>query len=244
MSASTAGSRCPATPRSITSSPWSRYPAELGHNFVLAHATCNHAKSDYMAAEEHLAAWSERNESNREELHARLREAELPCDLSASVQVAEWAYEQTEKANGQVWVTERTLRHPRQNGVSCWSSNSGESNANYLQRVQWGTNVRGCFLACVGSTLFSHLRQKWQMSGMRKAVVPMAIDVFKETVVSFADAANRLLKLRAGKAISVTTIYRWAMAGNKVAGWCVSVSETIKVGGNSRTIFGGTTAIL
>jgi 5-methylcytosine-specific restriction endonuclease McrA len=91
--------------------PWSRYPADLGHNFVLAHTACNHAKSDYLAAEEHLAAWSERNELNRDELQARLREAALPCDLSASVQVAEWAYEQTEKANGQVWVAERTLRH-------------------------------------------------------------------------------------------------------------------------------------
>jgi 5-methylcytosine-specific restriction endonuclease McrA len=91
--------------------PWSRYPADLGHNFVLAHAACNHDKSDYLAAEDHLAAWSERNTLNRDELHARLREAALPCDLSASVQVAQWAYEQTEKANGQVWVVERVLQH-------------------------------------------------------------------------------------------------------------------------------------
>jgi 5-methylcytosine-specific restriction endonuclease McrA len=91
--------------------PWSRYPADLGHNFVAAHVACNHAKSDYLAAEEHLAAWSERNRLNREELDVRLREAELPCDLSASVQVARWAYEQTEMANGQVWVAEKTLRH-------------------------------------------------------------------------------------------------------------------------------------
>jgi len=91
--------------------PWSRYPADLRHKFAVAHVGCNHAKSDYLAAEEHLAAWCERNRLNREELDARLREAELPCDLSASVQVARWAYEQTETANGQVWVAERTLRH-------------------------------------------------------------------------------------------------------------------------------------
>jgi hypothetical protein len=74
-------------------------------------SACNHAKSDYLAAEDHLARWSERNRLNGEELLVRLREAALPCDLSASVQVAQWAYEQTEKANGQVWVAERTLRH-------------------------------------------------------------------------------------------------------------------------------------
>ncbi|MHB1035023.1 MAG: HNH endonuclease domain-containing protein [Pirellulales bacterium] len=102
--------------------PWSRYPADLGHNFVLAHTACNQAKADYLAAEDHLAAWSERNMLNREEILARLRESALPCDVSASVQVAQWAYEQTEKANGQVWVTERTLRHLGPNWRECFAA--------------------------------------------------------------------------------------------------------------------------
>src|SRR5262245_35842593 len=91
--------------------PWSRYPADLGHNFVLAHNQCNNAKSDYLAAEKHLAAWAERNRLHQEELQARLREAALPCDWSASVQIAKWVYQQTEKANGQVWVAEKVLQH-------------------------------------------------------------------------------------------------------------------------------------
>ena len=91
--------------------PWSRYPADLGHNFVLAHNACNRAKSDYLAAEDHLAAWSERNRLNREELLVRFQGAALPCDHLASVQIAQWAYVQTETANGQVWVMERMLRH-------------------------------------------------------------------------------------------------------------------------------------
>src|SRR5262249_4069119 len=77
--------------------PWSRYPADLGHNFVLAHDRCNNAKSDYLAAENHLAAWSERNRTHHEELQSRLREAALPCDLSATIQVAKWVYQLTEK---------------------------------------------------------------------------------------------------------------------------------------------------
>lgn len=91
--------------------PWSRYPADLGHNFVLAHDKCNNAKSDFLAAENHLAAWVERNQEHHAELHDRLVEAALPCDLPAAVQIARWVYQQTEKANGQVWVAEKVLRH-------------------------------------------------------------------------------------------------------------------------------------
>jgi hypothetical protein len=91
--------------------PWSRYPVDLGHNFVLAHDRCNKAKSDYLAAETHLAAWVERNKQHQVEMQSRLVEAALPCDLTASVQIAKWVYQQTEKANGQVWVAEKVLKH-------------------------------------------------------------------------------------------------------------------------------------
>jgi 5-methylcytosine-specific restriction endonuclease McrA len=91
--------------------PWSRYAADLGQNFVLAHDRCNNAKSDYLAAEQHLAAWAERNRLHQEELQARLLEAGLPCDLSATVQITRWVYQQTEKANGLVWVAEKVLEH-------------------------------------------------------------------------------------------------------------------------------------
>jgi hypothetical protein len=91
--------------------PWSRYPADLGHNFVLAHDRCNNAKSDYLAAEDHIAAWIGRNEEHRAELHDRLIQAGLPCDPTATVQIARWVYQQAEKSNGQVWVAEKILRH-------------------------------------------------------------------------------------------------------------------------------------
>jgi 5-methylcytosine-specific restriction endonuclease McrA len=91
--------------------PWSRYSTDLGHNFVLAHDHCNKAKSDYLAAEKHLAAWAERNHLHQEELQCRLQEALLPCDPSAAIQIAKWVYQQTDKANGQVWVTEKVLQH-------------------------------------------------------------------------------------------------------------------------------------
>ena len=99
--------------------PWSRYPADLGHNFVLAHDKCNNSKSDYLAAENHLAAWIERNREHQAELQERLIEAALPCDLTATVQIAKWVYQQTEKANGQVWVMEKVLRHLAPTWAAC-----------------------------------------------------------------------------------------------------------------------------
>jgi len=91
--------------------PWSRYPAALGHNFVLAHGRCNNAKSDHLAAEDHIAAWVGRNDEHRAELYERLVGAGLPWDPTATVQIARWVYQQTERSNGQVWVAEKVLRH-------------------------------------------------------------------------------------------------------------------------------------
>lgn len=89
--------------------PWSRYPADLGHNFVLAHDRCNSDKSDAVAAETHLTAWVKRNRDHENELQERLAAAALPFDGKATIQVAKWVYRQTEEAKGQVWVEKRTL---------------------------------------------------------------------------------------------------------------------------------------
>jgi hypothetical protein len=91
--------------------PWARYPTDLGHNFVLAHAGCNNSKSDYLAAEDHLGKWQERNRVYCDELVTRFAAAEVVSDLPASIRIARWAYEQTEQAGGQVWVTRDVLRH-------------------------------------------------------------------------------------------------------------------------------------
>ena len=102
--------------------PWSRYPADLGQNFVLAHNQCNNAKSDYLAAENHLAAWAGRNQLNQEELQSRLQGAGLPCDGAASIQIAKWVYQQTEKAHGQVWVVQKVLQHLSPSWSNCFAA--------------------------------------------------------------------------------------------------------------------------
>lgn len=90
--------------------PWSRYPTDLGQNFVLAHSSCNNAKSDYLAAEQHLRAWVDRNRDKADDMAEQLRDANLTSDASASTRIAEWAYEQVEKANGQVWLNDSVFQ--------------------------------------------------------------------------------------------------------------------------------------
>ena len=38
-----------------------------------------------------------------------------------SFQVAKWVYQQTGKANGQVWVIEKVLRHLSTNWLQCFA---------------------------------------------------------------------------------------------------------------------------
>jgi HNH endonuclease len=90
--------------------PWRRFPLDLGHNFVLAHANCNERKGDRLAAEEHLAKWAERNRTHGAELVGRFDERGLRHDLRTTWRVAEWAYEQVARTEGQVWVRLSELR--------------------------------------------------------------------------------------------------------------------------------------
>jgi len=72
--------------------PWAIYPMNLGHNFVLADSACNNSKSDYLAAEEHLAKWARRNSELGAHLGAEFDRAGLVHDIKASTTIADWAY--------------------------------------------------------------------------------------------------------------------------------------------------------
>jgi len=85
--------------------PWSRYPLDLGHNFVLAHASCNQDKRDMLAAPRHLQRWIERNNNEEVTLSQIFNAARFPFDVNASLSVAEWAYENAERAGALVWVS-------------------------------------------------------------------------------------------------------------------------------------------
>ena len=87
--------------------PWSRYPRDLGHNFVLAHDSCNLDKRDMLAAPVHLARWSERNLNDEETLRNVFDEARFMYDLDATQSVVEWQYENAERAGALVWLAKK-----------------------------------------------------------------------------------------------------------------------------------------
>ena len=87
--------------------PWSRYPTDYGHNFVLAHERCNRSKSDFLAHPDHLEHWVERNRRHGGELGKRFTEVGFQQDLECSLLVAEWAYEQGERSGSHVWLRDK-----------------------------------------------------------------------------------------------------------------------------------------
>ena len=84
--------------------PWARYPLDLGHNFVLAHTSCNQDKRDMLAATRHLEHWIARNSDEATVLNELFEAARFPFDEDASLSIVEWAYENAERAGALVWV--------------------------------------------------------------------------------------------------------------------------------------------
>lgn len=83
--------------------PWSRYPVDLGHNFVLAHSSCNAAKSDFLAAQAHLRRWLSAIQQNAS-VSQQYDQFGILHDLPRSMRIAEWAYNQTYFVRGLTWV--------------------------------------------------------------------------------------------------------------------------------------------
>lgn len=82
--------------------PWSRYPRDTAHNFVLAHSGCNGDKRELLAARQHLERWAARNDRYKDEIGRRLSCAGFIDDLGASKMIARWAYRQS--IGGHAWV--------------------------------------------------------------------------------------------------------------------------------------------
>jgi hypothetical protein len=89
--------------------PWSRYPHDLGHNFVLSHQSCNCSKSDMLASIEHLEKWVERNKTNEEQMDDYFAENKLNHDLTRSIAVTKWAYSQAVDAGSHLWVESKDV---------------------------------------------------------------------------------------------------------------------------------------
>lgn len=85
--------------------PFSQYPRDLAHNFVLAHAYCNRSKSATLAARTHLERWLERLEMRRDAIAEIGQVAGLVVDAQVSRQIAAWGYASAEASGGSAWLS-------------------------------------------------------------------------------------------------------------------------------------------
>lgn len=84
--------------------PFSLYPRDLAHNFVLAHPGCNRSKSDTLAARPHLEQWLERLVKHADALQDIGACAGVAADTSTSQRVAAWGYSSAHQSGGRAWL--------------------------------------------------------------------------------------------------------------------------------------------
>lgn len=74
--------------------PWSMYPYDTGHNFVMADARCNSKKSNMLASRFYLAQWQARNQLHDQVIQTEMTAQGFLTDINRSHAVADWAYQQ------------------------------------------------------------------------------------------------------------------------------------------------------
>ena len=90
--------------------PWSLYSADTGHNFVLADNTCNSQKSNFLASENYLQQWLERNYKHDSLITTELAKQGFLTDIKRSHHVASWAYQQAIDNNYLLWEGGKNTR--------------------------------------------------------------------------------------------------------------------------------------
>jgi len=85
--------------------PFSSYPRDMAHNFVLAHTGCNRSKSDTLAAKPHLARWLERLQNRSSDLHEIGELAGIASDRETAHRVAAWGYANASAVAGRAWIS-------------------------------------------------------------------------------------------------------------------------------------------
>lgn len=89
--------------------PWARYPNDLGHNFVLAHSSCNNQKRDHLAAQHHKDNWYEQNIIRHgQTLHSELSRY-FVCESDRSEAITTWAYQLAGQNRSPLWFDKKTF---------------------------------------------------------------------------------------------------------------------------------------
>ena len=84
--------------------PFSLYPRDLMHNFVLACPSCNRSKSDSLAAKVHLDKWIELTTKNSDAIVRIGKAIGVTSNLETSTTILRWAYAPENKGIVFTWI--------------------------------------------------------------------------------------------------------------------------------------------
>lgn len=103
--------------------PWSLNRCDAFPNLVAAHAACNLAKGDSLAAEPHLDRWTERNEWKGINSSVDRNGAVSPIDHNVA-SIARWAYDRAYVLGLPVWLQghERVPLTSNYRSLLAWTS--------------------------------------------------------------------------------------------------------------------------
>lgn len=104
--------------------PFSQYPRDLAHNFVLAHPVCNRSKSDTLAARIHLERWLERLVTLPDQLTEIGQLAGIVADAPVIRRVASWGYASALASGGHAWQSPSHYEAVDASYSACFSEDS------------------------------------------------------------------------------------------------------------------------
>ena len=99
--------------------PFSMYPRDLMHNFVLAHPSCNRSKSDTLAARPHLENWLEHITRHDDALREIGDTAGRISDLASCHAATRWAYSNATTSGAQAWLRAKVYERVDQRYLDC-----------------------------------------------------------------------------------------------------------------------------
>jgi 5-methylcytosine-specific restriction endonuclease McrA len=100
--------------------PFSMYPADRIHNFVLAHPACNRSKSDTLAARPHLERWLEFVSRSDDALREIGELAGRVGDSLGARAIAHWGYANALHSGGQAWVRSNAYEQIDSTYLACF----------------------------------------------------------------------------------------------------------------------------
>lgn len=84
--------------------PFSLYPRDLIHNFVLACPKCNRSKSDSLAAKIHLDKWMKLTSKNSDAISEIGEQYAVLSDLETTISIIRWGYARAANSDLLTWL--------------------------------------------------------------------------------------------------------------------------------------------